>query len=155
MRRAGGGPCSDWDNVWHKSSSFKLGAPAFSVVRDTGPPGFVNRAAERNTKLTFISPSKILSINKRVLVAPVQKLNFFIALQLVGKFLQLKNPDFASNADDIPRGVDGFSWPGVIDKGNLNWFLDNAPNPLSLEQVAEWFAKKVHATGSPNSVLSY
>lgn len=141
------------DIAWHKAGIFKPGAPAFSVIQDAGPGEVLRkRATERNTDLTFVSSSSTLPVNRRVLSAPVQRLNCSLALQLVGRFLQLKNSDYVLNAGDISRGVDSFSWIGrfeVIDNGSSQWFLDGAHNTLSLEQAAEWFSKNTNATDEP------
>lgn len=135
------------DIAWHKAGIFKSGAPAFSVIQEPGPSEVLqNRAAEKNTELTFVSSSNILPVNKRVLSVPVQRLNCSLALELARKFLQLKG--YALNTDDIYRGIDNFSWTGrfeILERGSSQWFLDGAHNPLSLEQAAEWFATNVHA----------
>lgn len=140
------------DIAWHKSGIFKPGAAAFSVIQDAGPSEVLRkRAAERNTDLTFVPLSKTLPINKTALGAPVQRLNCSLAIQLANKFLQLKGSEIL-DADDISKGIDGFSWAGrfeVIDKGSSRWFLDGAHNTLSLEQVAEWFSKNVKAADAP------
>lgn len=140
------------DIAWHKSGIFKPGAAAFSVIQDAGPTEVLRkRAAEKNTDLTFVPLSKTLPINKTALSAPVQRLNCSLAIQLASKFLQLKGSEIL-DADDISKGIDGFSWAGrfeVIDKGSSRWFLDGAHNTLSLEQVAEWFAKNVNAADAP------
>lgn len=141
------------DIAWHKSGIFKPGAPAFSVVQEEGPADVLRkRATERNTDLTFVSSSNTLPVNKRVLSAPVQQLNCSLALQLSSRFLQLKDPKYVLDNEDIAKGVDGFSWPGrfeVIDKGDSQWFLDGAHNPLSLEQVAKWFSANIKDADTP------
>jgi folylpolyglutamate synthase len=140
------------DIAWHKSGIFKPGAPAFSVIQEAGPSEVLRRrAAERNTDLTFVSPSDNLPVNKKVLSAPVQRLNCSLAIQLASGFLQLKASEIL-NADDISKGINNFSWAGrfeVIDKGSSRWFLDGAHNTLSLEQVAEWFSENIHAADTP------
>jgi folylpolyglutamate synthase len=101
--------------------------------------------------LTFVSPSDNLPVNKKVLSAPVQRLNCSLAIQLASGFLQLKASEIL-NADDISKGINNFSWAGrfeVIDKGSSRWFLDGAHNTLSLEQVAEWFSENIHAADTP------
>ncbi|KAF3391271.1 hypothetical protein F1880_007783 [Penicillium rolfsii] len=141
------------DIAWHKSGIFKPGAAAFSVIQDAGPSEVLRkRAAERNTNLTFVPLSTTLPVNKKVLSAPVQRLNCSLAIQLAGRFLQLKDPEHQLDADDISKGIDNFSWAGrfeVIERGSSQWFLDGAHNTLSLEQVAEWFSTNVHAADSP------
>lgn len=141
------------DIAWHKSGIFKPGAPAFAVVQEPGPAEVLRkRAAERNTTLTFVSPSDTLPANNRVLSVPVQRLNCSLALQLASTFLQVKDPKEVLNPDDIFNGIDNFSWLGrfeIIQRGNSQWFLDGAHNPLSLEQAAEWFAKNVNTAEIP------
>jgi folylpolyglutamate synthase len=141
------------DIAWHKSGIFKPGAPAFSVIQEAGPSEVLRtRATERNTDLTFVSPSNTLPVNKKVLSAPVQRLNCSLAIQLASRFLQLKDPENVLDADDISKGINNFSWAGrfeVIDKGSSRWFLDGAHNTLSLEQVAEWFSENLHAADTP------
>lgn len=137
------------DIAWHKAGIFKTGAPAFSVVQEAGPGEVLKkRAAERNTELTFVSSSDTLPVNRKVLSAPVQRLNCSLALQLAGTFLQLKDDKYKLDADDISKGVDSFSWLGrfeVIDIGISRWFLDGAHNTLSLEQAAKWFSENANA----------
>lgn len=139
------------DIAWHKAGIFKTGAPAFTVTQEAGPSEVLRkRATEKNTRLTFVSSSSILTTNKRVLSVPVQRLNCSLALELATAFLQPKG--HALDADDISKGIDNFSWIGrfeVIEKGGSQWFLDGAHNELSLEQAAEWFAKNVHALHAP------
>lgn len=146
------GPTVD-DIAWHKSGIFKPGAPAFSVSQDAGPTEILRkRAIERNTDLTFVSSSNTLPVNGKVLSAPVQRLNCSLALQLVQRFLQIKDPKYMLDDDDISKGVDGFSWMGrfeVIENGRSQWFLDGAHNTLSLEQAAEWFSTNIHAANTP------
>lgn len=141
------------DIAWHKSGIFKPGAPAFSVSQETGPAEVLRkRAIERNTDLTFVSSSNTLPVNRKVLSAPVQRLNCSLALQLVRRFLQLKDSNYVLDDDDISRGIDGFSWIGrfeVIDSGRSRWFLDGAHNTLSLEQAAEWFSKNINTANAP------
>ncbi|KAJ5875289.1 uncharacterized protein N7473_012636 [Penicillium subrubescens] len=141
------------DIAWHKSGIFKPGAPAFSVIQEAGPSEVLRtRATERNTDLTFVSPSNTLPVNKKVLSAPVQRLNCSLAIQLASRFLQLKDPENVLDTDDISKGINNFSWAGrfeVIDKGSSRWFLDGAHNTLSLEQVAEWFSENLHAADTP------
>lgn len=141
------------DIAWHKSGIFKPGAPAFSVVQDPGPAEVLQkRAAERNTALTFVSPSDTLPVNNRVLSVPVQRLNCSLAIQLASAFLQAKDSKQVLSSDDISKGIDNFSWLGrfeTIKSGNSQWYLDGAHNPLSLEQAAEWFANNVNATERP------
>ncbi|KAF3392506.1 hypothetical protein F1880_008874 [Penicillium rolfsii] len=138
------------DIAWHKSGIFKTGAPAFSVIQEAGSSEVLQeRAAERDTDLTFVSPSNALPINRRVLGAPVQRLNCSLALQLARRFLQLKDPRYELDADDISRGIENFSWAGrfeVLDYGRSQWFLDGAHNTLSLEQAADWFLKNTADT---------
>lgn len=141
------------DIAWHKSGIFKPGAPAFSVVQEPGPAEVLrNRAVERNTTLTFVSPSDTLPADNRVLSVPVQRLNCSLALQLASTFLQVKDPRYVLNSDDISKGIENFSWLGrfeTVRSGNSQWFLDGAHNPLRLEQAAEWFANNVNTTEGP------
>lgn len=141
------------DIAWHKSGIFKPGASAFSVIQEAGPGEVLRkRAAERNTDLTIVPLSNTLPINKKVLSAPVQRLNCSLAIQLASRFLQLKDPEYVLDDDDISKGINNFSWAGrfeVIDKGSSRWFLDGAHNTLSLEQVAEWFSENIHAADGP------
>ncbi|KAJ5938439.1 hypothetical protein N7466_001573 [Penicillium verhagenii] len=141
------------DIAWHKAGIFKPGAPAFSVVQEAGPGEVLQkRAAEKNTELTFVSSSRTLPANRRVLSVPVQRLNCSLALQLAASFLQLKNPKYALSADDISQGIENFSWIGrfeVIETKSAQWFLDGAHNTLSLEQAAEWFSKNISAAHVP------
>jgi folylpolyglutamate synthase len=144
------------DVAWHKSGIFKAGAPAFSALQEAGPTEVLRkRAIEKKTDLTFVSPSSRLPGNSRVIGVPVQRLNCSLALQMTEKFLQLTTPDSSDpllSAEDISAGIDNFSWIGrfeVIERGSSEWFLDGAHNPLSLEQVAEWFAHNVGAAETP------
>jgi folylpolyglutamate synthase len=144
------------DVAWHKSGIFKAGAPAFSALQEAGPTEVLRkRAIEKKTDLTFVSPSSRLPGNSRVIGVPVQRLNCSLALQMTEKFLQLTTPDNSDpllSAEDISAGIDNFSWIGrfeVIERGSSEWFLDGAHNPLSLEQVAEWFAHNVGAAETP------
>ncbi|KOS40531.1 hypothetical protein ACN38_g8616 [Penicillium nordicum] len=141
------------DVAWHKAGIFKPGAPAFSAVQESGPDAVLRkRATERNTDLTFVSPSTTLPDNRRVLSAPVQRLNCSLALQLTETFLRLKDSEHTLDADDISNGVNNFSWMGrfeIINKDCSQWFLDGAHNTLSLEQAAEWFSKNVNVTDAP------
>ncbi|KAJ5537512.1 hypothetical protein N7494_006991 [Penicillium frequentans] len=141
------------DIAWHKAGIFKSGAPAFSVTQEDGPAEVLRkRATERNTTLTFVSTSSLLPVNKKVLSAPVQRLNCSLALQLAGSFIQLKDPGYELDANDICKGIDGFSWIGrfeVIDDGSSQWFLDGAHNTLSLEQAAKWFSNNICTANMP------
>lgn len=141
------------DVAWHKAGIFKPGVPAFSAVQESGPDAVLRkRATERNTDLTFVSPSTTLPDNRRVLSAPVQRLNCSLALQLTETFLRLKDSEHTLDADDISNGVNNFSWMGrfeIINKDCSQWFLDGAHNTLSLEQAAEWFSKNVNVTDAP------
>lgn len=141
------------DIAWHKSGIFKAGAPAFSVLQEAGPGEVLRKcAAERENELTFVSSSNTLPVNKRVLSAPVQRLNCSLALQLVMRFLQLKSPNYVLDAEDISGGIDSFSWIGrfeVVDNGRSRWFLDGAHNTLSLEQAADWFSRNANAADAP------
>lgn len=140
--------------AWHKAGIFKPGAAAFSVMQEAGPSEVLQkRAAEKNTTLTFVSPSNTLPINPRVLSAPVQLLNCSLALQLAATFLQVKDPEYVLDADDISKGIDSFSWSGrfdTINNGVAQWFLDGAHNTLSLGEAAKWFSKNVNAADVPS-----
>lgn len=149
------GPTFD-DVAWHKAGIFKTGAPAFSAIQEAGPTEVLRRRAiEKKTEVTFVSPSSALPENSRAIGVPVQRLNCSLALQMTEKFLQLKSPESSGpflSSEDISAGVENFSWIGrfeVIERGSSQWFLDGAHNPLSLEQVAEWFAQNVRATDTP------
>ncbi|CEJ61085.1 hypothetical protein PMG11_09628 [Penicillium brasilianum] len=141
------------DIAWHKSGIFKPGAAAFSALQDPGPAEVLRkRAAERNTTLTFVSPSNTLPPNNRVLSVPVQRLNCSLALELASSFLHAKDPENGLTSDDIAKGIDNFSWLGrfeTINSGESQWYLDGAHNPLSLEQAAEWFANNVNTSETP------
>ncbi|KAJ5594687.1 folylpolyglutamate synthase, partial [Penicillium hispanicum] len=143
------------DIAWHKAGILKAGAPAFSVVQEPGSNEVLRkRAVEKNTDLTFVSPSSDLPTNRMVLGIPVQRLNCSLALQLATRFVQLRNSEYILDSDDISKGVDNFSWAGrfeVIERGKSQWFLDGAHNPLSLEQAAEWFSKNIKAADIPRS----
>ena len=103
------------DIAWHKSGIFKPGAPAFSVSQETGPSEVLRkRAIERNTDLTFVSSSNTLPVNRKVLSAPVQRLNCSLVLQLAKKFLQLKDPNYVLDENVISKDVDGFLWIGGL-----------------------------------------
>lgn len=141
------------DIAWHKGGIFKSGAPAFSVIQESGSSEVLRkRATERKTDLTFVSTASSLPENRRALSVPVQRLNCSLALQLTAKFLQLKDPEHVLDDHDITRGIDSFSWSGrfeTINCGNSQWFLDGAHNTLSLGRAAEWFSKNVNITESP------
>lgn len=138
--------------AWHKAGIFKTGAPAFSVQQEAGPATILrNRAAEKETNLTFVSIDKSLPVNARALSVPVQRLNCSLALALARTFLQLKGPGHTMDSVDISSGVENFSWIGrfeIIEDGTSQWFLDGAHNTLSLKQAAEWFAKNVSASNA-------
>lgn len=141
------------DIAWHKAGIFKPRVPAYSVMQEAGPSEVLRRrAAEKNTELRFVSASSTLPFNRKVLGVPVQRLNCSLALQMASSFVLLKNPGHILDADDISKGIDGFSWIGrfeVIDKGSSQWFLDGAHNTLSLSQAAGWFSKNVNEPNAP------
>lgn len=131
--------------AWHKAGIFKSRSPAFSVPQDPGPAEvMINRAAEKQTVLTFILGDNSLPSNDRALGTSVQRLNCSLALELARTFLQAKAPDHTLSIDDISRAINNFSWIGrfeVIEHGNNRWFLDGAHNALSLEHAAAWFSR--------------
>ncbi|KAF9882760.1 hypothetical protein FE257_005308 [Aspergillus nanangensis] len=137
------------DIAWHKSGIFKPGALALSVPQEAGLVEVMDkRAEEKGTKLRIVPPNGSLPKNNRVLSIPVQRLNCLLALEIGRGFLQQIAPGHEITAEDIAHGVDNFSWAGrfeVLVDGDSQWFLDGAHNTLSLEQVAEWYAKNVTA----------
>ncbi|KAJ5950463.1 Mur ligase C-terminal [Penicillium vulpinum] len=138
------------DIAWHKAGIFKPTVPTFSVPQSFGTVKILyDRAAEKETNLTFIPINGSLPINNRVLSVPVQRLNCSLALELARSFLRIQVPNQIMTSDDISSGIENFSWSGrfeVIVDGTSQWFLDGAHNTLSLTQAAEWFAKNSNSS---------
>ncbi|PYH97323.1 folylpolyglutamate synthase [Aspergillus ellipticus CBS 707.79] len=140
--------------AWHKSGIFKSGAPAFSVLQESGPAEVLrDRAIEKRTNLTFVSTNNLLPANDKNLSVPVQRLNCSLALELARTFVQLKAPDQTVDASDIADGISNFKWAGrfeVIEDGLSRWFVDGAHNTLSLKQAADWFVTNTCALETRN-----
>ncbi|KAL5342887.1 folylpolyglutamate synthase [Aspergillus crustosus] len=134
--------------AWHKAGIFKSGAPAFSVSQEPGcSEAMRNRALDRSTSLSFVSVNDSLP-PVGILGVYVQRLNCSLALELARAFLTAKAPSHALTKEDIAHGVDNYSLAGrfeVISKNNVQWFVDGAHNPLSLEQSAHWFGMHTSA----------
>jgi folylpolyglutamate synthase len=136
--------------AWHKAGIFKSSAPAFSVVQEPDCADVMrNRAADKGTSLSFVTPNDCLPAEGRLLSVPVQRLNCSLALELTKAFLRAKAPDHTLSNGDIQHGIESFSLTGrfeVIEEGKVRWFVDGAHNILSLEQVGEWFGMNANNT---------
>uniref|UniRef100_A0A093XZ96 tetrahydrofolate synthase n=2 Tax=Talaromyces marneffei PM1 TaxID=1077442 RepID=A0A093XZ96_TALMA len=117
------GPTID-DIAWHKSGIFKPGVPTFSAPQDLGPVEVMRRRAEeKNVPLKFVSINEKLPENKKVLAAPVQRINCSLALEVARCFLQARAPECVIDDDLVRKGVENFIWPGrfeIIQDDNID-----------------------------------
>jgi folylpolyglutamate synthase len=115
--------------AWHKAGIFKSGSLAFSALQEQAVATVLQqRAVEKGVVLKFVGVDSALPTNVTALKPKAQRINCSLALAVVRAWLSVKAPQGqCSMEDNITRGIELFSWPGLyqqINDRNCQWFLD-------------------------------
>lgn len=138
--------------AWNKGGIFKEGSPAYTVNNQPseGLAILQERAKERNTLLTQVSPFEELDKLELGIAGHFQKSNASLAIALASEVLNklklldevIPSNQHATLPELFKKGLRETKWEGrcqtLVELGRT-WYLDGAHTIESIEAASNWF----------------
>jgi folylpolyglutamate synthase len=147
--------------AWHKGGIMKRGVPAYTIEQvPEAKAALANCAAAKGADLHIIKriPSLESSDMKLSLGGDFQKENASLAIAVAISHLQnMGITEGVSSFEEVlmledkfspqfKKGLETAKWPGrweVRREGNIEWLIDGAHTPESIEATAHWYLSKL------------